>query len=278
MFNYFKLIVTIIPKFIAGALCMLNFKLFAEDLARQAGSLLKKQFNQTHKIHYKGDINIVTEADRMSEDLIVKSITRNFPDDGILSEESPAISGTGKRRWIIDPLDGTTNYAHGYPVFCVSIALESDGEIVLGVIYDPIREDLFSTVRGKGTYLNGKKLTVSSVKNLSRGLLATGFPYDIRDSRENNLDYFNVMAVNVQAIRRAGAAALDLAYLAAGRFDGFWELKLKPWDTAAGCLMVEEAGGKVSDLFGEKWNIFSPHLLATNGLIHRKMINIFHKK
>jgi len=183
--------------------------------------------------------------------LIIDSIKRNFPDHGILSEESPAITGTGKLRWIIDPLDGTTNYSHGYPVFCVSIALENEGVIVLGVIYDPMREDMFVAVRGKGAYLNNKKLKVSSVKNISRSLLATGFPYDIRESKENNLDYFNAMAVKVQAIRRAGSAALDLAYLAAGRFDGFWELKLKPWDTAAGCLMVEEAGGVISDIAGK---------------------------
>ena len=257
---------------------MMEIKSFAVDLARNAGALLKKKFNKTHKIQYKGDINLVTEADKMSENLIIKSIRREFPDHGILSEESPAVAGSGKIRWIVDPLDGTTNYAHGYPVFCVSIALENDGKVVLGVIYDPMREELFSTVRGKGVYLNGKNLSVSSIRDISRSLLATGFPYDIRESRENNLDYFSRMAVNVQAIRRAGAAALDLAYLAAGRFDGFWELKLKPWDTAAGCLMVEEAGGSVSDLAGKPWNISSPSVLASNGLIHSKMIRIFRRK
>jgi|SRR5271157_2416838 len=253
---------------------MLQWKLFAVDLARRAGVLLKEKFNQKHEIHYKGEINLVTEADKMSEDLIIAAISQKFPDHGILSEESPAIEGSGNMRWIIDPLDGTTNYAHGFPVFCVSIALESDGDVVLGVIYDPMREELFSAIRGKGAYLNDRKITVSSEKNISRSLLATGFPYDIRDSKENNLDYFNLMAMNVQAIRRAGAAALDLAYLAAGRFDGFWELKLKPWDTAAGCLMVEESGGAVSDLFGKKWDIYSPHVLASNGLIHKKMIKV----
>ena len=257
---------------------MMEIKSFAVDLARNAGALLKKKFNKTHKIQYKGDINLVTEADKMSENLIIKSIRREFPDHGILSEESPAVAGSGKIRWIVDPLDGTTNYAHGYPVFCVSIALENDGKVVLGVIYDPMREELFSTVRGKGVYLNGKNLSVSYIRDISRSLLATGFPYDIRESRENNLDYFSRMAVNVQAIRRAGAAALDLAYLAAGRFDGFWELKLKPWDTAAGCLMVEEAGGSVSDLAGKPWNISSPSVLASNGLIHSKMIRIFRRK
>ncbi|MBN1365617.1 MAG: inositol monophosphatase [Syntrophaceae bacterium] len=253
---------------------MLKMKSFAVDLALRAGALLKKKFNQTHKIHYKGKINIVTEADEMSENLIIESISQKFPDHGILSEESPAITGSGKLRWIIDPLDGTTNYAHGFPVFCVSIALQNEGVVVLGVIYDPMRNELFSAIKGKGAYLNGKKIKVSSIKDISRSLLATGFPYDIRESRVNNLDYFNLMAVNVQAIRRAGAAALDLAYLAAGRFDGFWELKLKPWDTAAGCLLVEESGGVVSDLFGGKWNIYSPNVLASNGLIHKKMMKV----
>lgn len=253
---------------------MLKLKSFAVDLARNAGVLLKKKFSQTHKIQYKGAINIVTEADKMSENLIIEAITRTFPDHGILSEESPAITGAGKLRWIIDPLDGTTNYAHGYPVFCVSIALENDGNVILGVIYDPMREDMFVAERDKGAYLNDKKIAVSSIKDLSRSLLATGFPYDIRDSKENNLDYFNLMAVKVQAIRRAGAAALDLAYLAAGRFDGFWELKLKPWDTAAGCLLVTEAGGVISDITGKKWNLQSPSLLASNALIHEQMIKV----
>jgi len=253
---------------------MLQFKSFAVDLARKSGALLKEKFSQTHKIQYKGDIDIVTEADKLSEDLIIETIKRNFPDHGILSEESPAITSAGKLRWIIDPLDGTTNYSHGYPVFCVSVALENEGTIVLGVIYDPMREDMFVAIRGEGAYLNDKKLKVSSVNNLSRSLLATGFPYDIRDSKENNLDYFNAMAINVQAIRRAGAAALDLAYLAAGRFDGFWELKLKPWDTAAGCLLVTEAGGVISDIVGNKWHLQSPSLMASNALIHEQMIKV----
>ncbi len=257
---------------------MLQWKLFAVDLARRAGVLLKEKFNQKHEIHYKGEINLVTEADKMSEDLIIAAISQKFPDHGILSEESPVITGVGKLRWIIDPLDGTTNYAHGYPVFCVSIALENEGIIVLGVIYDPMREEMFVTVRGKGAYLNDKKLTVSHIDNISKSLLATGFPYDIRESKENNLDYFNSMALNVQAIRRAGAAALDLAYLAAGRFDGFWELKLKPWDTAAGCLLVTEAGGVISDIAGSKWNLQSPSLLSSNGLIHEQMISVLSSK
>lgn len=257
---------------------MLPWKSFAVDLARKSGALLKEKFSQTHEINYKGEINLVTEADKMSEDLIIGTISRNFPDHGILSEESPAINGTGKLRWIIDPLDGTTNYAHGYPVFCVSIALENDSEVILGVVYDPMREEMFVAGRGEGAFLNHKKISVSSIKDISRSLLATGFPYDIRESKDNNLDYFNLMAINVQAIRRAGAAALDLAHLAAGRFDGFWELKLKPWDTAAGCLLVTEAGGVISDIKGKEWSLYSPDLLASNGLIHEQMIKVLSLK
>lgn len=248
---------------------------FAINLARDAGNLLKEKFNSKHEVHYKGEINLVTEADKMSEDLIIAAINSSFPDHGILSEESPAQNSQAKLRWIIDPLDGTTNYAHGYPVFCVSIALENEGVIVLGVIYDPLREDMFVAVRGSGAYLNGKKLKVSPTATLSRSLLATGFPYDIRMSKDNNLNYFNLMAVEAQAIRRAGAAALDIAYLAAGRFDGFWELKLMPWDVAAGCLMVEESGGVISDMSGGQWDISSPNVLVSNGLIHEQMISVF---
>ena len=254
---------------------MHQLKNFAVELAHKAGALLMKKFDQSIEIHYKGDINLVTEADKMSENLIIAAIRQNFPDHGILSEESPAILDGSSVRWIIDPLDGTTNYAHGYPVFCVSIALEKDGVITLGVIYDPTRRETFMAVRGDGAYLNGKKLTVSKTPDLNRSLLATGFPYDIRENKENNLNHFNMMAKEVQAIRRAGAAALDIAYVAAGRFDGFWELKLKPWDMAAGCLLLEEAGGKITDIFAEPWNLLSPNIIVSNGRIHDQMIAVF---
>lgn len=256
---------------------MQQMKDFAVDLAHKAGTLLMEKLDQSLEIHYKGDINLVTEADKMSEDLIIAAIQRSFPDHGILSEESPAILDGSSMRWIIDPLDGTTNYAHGYPVFCVSIALEKDGEIVLGVIYDPARCDTFLAVRGKGAYLNSKKIAVSKTSDLTRSLLATGFPYDIRESKENNLDNFSRMAKEAQAIRRAGSAALDIAYVAAGRFDGFWELKLKPWDTAAACLLLEEAGGKITDITDRPWNLLSPHILASNGLIHEQMIAVLQR-
>jgi myo-inositol-1(or 4)-monophosphatase len=247
---------------------------FAGNLARQAGRLLSDKLTKQNRVYYKGSIDLVTEADKMSEELILAQISRRYPDHGILSEESAAKNEQALMRWIIDPLDGTTNYAHGFPFFCVSIALEKEGTVALGVIYDPTRDDLFTATRAGGAYLNGEKLQVSSESDLSRSLLATGFPYDIRISADNNLDYFNAMAVRAQAIRRAGAAALDLAYLAAGRFDGFWELKLKPWDTAAGCLMVTEAGGVISDMAGGKWNLDSPVLVASNGLIHEQMMSV----
>jgi myo-inositol-1(or 4)-monophosphatase len=254
---------------------MTGIMAFAQDLAREAGRLLNEKLTRHNPIYYKGTINLVTEADKMSEELILAEIGRRYPDHGILSEESAAKNEQATVRWIIDPLDGTTNYAHGFPFFCVSIALEKEGVVVLGVIYDPTRDDLFFASRAGGAYLNGKKLHVSPVNDLSRSLLGTGFPYDIRVSPDNNLNFFNVMAKKAQAIRRAGAAALDLAYLAAGRFDGFWELKLKPWDTAAGSLLVEEAGGVVTDMAGGRWNLYSPGLVASNALIHEQMMDVF---
>lgn len=253
---------------------MKELKDFAVNLAQQAGGLLADKFNQPHEIQYKGEINLVTEADKMSEDLIIAAIIKSYPDHGILSEESPAYNSQAGLRWIVDPLDGTTNYAHGYPVFCVSVALEREGEIVLGVIYDPMREDLFIAERGGGAYLNGKRLNVSATATLSRSLLATGFPYDIRESADNNINHFKLMAMEAQAIRRAGSAALDIAYLACGRFDGFWELRLMPWDMAAACLMVQESGGVISNIAGDRWDIYSTDVLVSNGLIHEQMISV----
>ncbi len=250
---------------------------FARTLACEAGKLLAEKLTRHNPIFYKGTIDLVTEADRMSETFILAEISRRYPEHGILSEESAAKNEQAAMRWIIDPLDGTTNYAHGFPFFCVSIAFERDGIVELGVIYDPTRDDLFTASRAGGAWLNGKQLKVSTVNDLSRSLLATGFPYDIRVSKENNLNYFNAMAVNAQAIRRPGAAALDLAYLASGRIDGFWELKLKPWDTAAGCLMVEEAGGVISDMKGGKWDLYSLGLVGSNGLIHGQMMEVIQK-
>ena len=245
---------------------------FAESLACEAGKVLKKELPKEHRIDFKGEINIVTEVDQMSEELLLTRIRASFPEHDIMTEESAGFQCGSTYRWIIDPLDGTTNYAHGYPVFCVSIALEKAGEVICGVVYNPMTEEMFTAERQRGAFLNGRRLGVSRTEELRRSLLATGFPYDIRESEDNNINYFVGMALQAQAIRRAGSAALDLAYVAAGRFDGFWELKLSPWDTSAGWLLVTEAGGWVSNLLGQAYELASPHILATNGRIHEQMI------
>lgn len=251
-----------------------SYAALAVQTAQEAGTFLREHLHRDRHIEFKGEINLVTEADRMSEEMIASRIRAVFPDHGLVMEESPEVDTGSPFRWIIDPLDGTTNYAHRFPVFCVSIALEYAGEILLGVIYNPMMNEMFVARKGQGAMLNGERIRVSDTAAITRSLLATGFPYDIRESRENNIDYFITMAKRAQAIRRAGSAALDLAYVAAGRFDGFWELKLMPWDTAAGCLMVLEAGGRVTDLQGEPFTLDVPHMLASNGRIHEEMIGI----
>ena len=253
------------------------YREFIISVAREAGMFLKERLNDKHVIDYKGEINIVTEGDRISEEFITSSIHKRYPDHDILAEESTGTAKGSEFRWLIDPLDGTTNYAHGYPVFCVSIALEKEREVCLGVIYNPMLEEMFVAEKGKGAFLNGQRISVSSTTDLSNSLLATGFPYDIRSDKNNNINYFNGMAKRAQAIRRAGSAALDMAYIAMGRFDGFWELKLMPWDTAAGWLLICEAGGMVTDLSGSPYFLESPHVLATNGKIHQDMITILTK-
>jgi myo-inositol-1(or 4)-monophosphatase len=251
-----------------------NYRAFAVAMAKEAGAFLKARCHDTHSVHYKGEINIVTEEDRLSEDMIVSRIRKHFPDHDILTEESKGIDRGSDYRWIIDPLDGTTNYAHGYPVFCVSIALEKKGDVILGVIYNPMLRELFVAEKNKGAFLNRKRLSVSGTSALSRSLLATGFPYDIRRNADNNMNYFIGMAVKAQAIRRAGSAALDLAYVSAGRFDGFWELKLHPWDTAAASLMIREAGGTLSDISGNPYQLSSSGIVASNGHVHRAMLRL----
>ncbi len=243
-------------------------------IATQAGAVLRKNYGKTQNIHFKGEIDLVTDVDRESERMIMGFIRERYPDHSILSEESEPLKRDSAWRWIIDPLDGTTNYAHGYPFFSVSIAVEREGEILVGVVYDPLREEMFSALKGEGAYLNGRRIAVSRIDNLRRALLATGFPYDINRSDETNIDYFEAYARSAQAIRRDGSAALDLCYLACGRFDGFWELKLKPWDTAAGYLIVEEAGGKVTGLSGEPYSVYDGNVLGSNGLLHEQMIQV----
>jgi len=256
---------------------MMSYREFAISFAREAGLFLKNRFTEKHEIVYKGEIDIVTEADRMSEEMLVSAIQKKFPHHDILAEESLGTEKGSEYRWLIDPLDGTTNYAHGFPFFCVSIALERAGEIILGVIYDPMADELYEATSEGGASLNGNPISVSDTKELSRGLLATGFPYDIRTNPYNNINYFNEMALKTQAIRRAGSAALDLAYVAAGRFDGFWEIQLNPWDTAAGWLLVTEAGGCVTDFDGSNYSFHSRGILASNGKIHDAMKDVIEK-
>ncbi|MCX7974183.1 MAG: inositol monophosphatase, partial [Candidatus Aminicenantes bacterium] len=224
---------------------------------------------------YKGVVNLVTDADRRSQEMIMTRLTRAFPEHGFLAEEDGHhFSGKSDYRWLIDPLDGTTNFAHSFPIFCISIALERAGEVLIGVVYDPMRQELFRAIKGQGAWLNKRRIRVSRTNSLNRSLLATGFPYDLRESPINNLVHFENFLFRAQAIRRCGAAALDLAYVACGRFDGFWELKLNPWDIAAGSLLVTEAGGQVSDFRGQKFNLTSGEIVASNGLIHSSMIKV----
>ena len=256
---------------------METFRDLAARVARKAGQVLQKRLGRTKRIDYKGAVNLVTEMDFLSEKIIVSEIHKQHPDHGFLAEEKAREQTLSPYRWIIDPLDGTTNYAHGYPVYGVSIALERQGEIVLGVVYDPPRDELFVAQKGKGARLNGRRIRVSSVRELSRSLLATGFPYDLRDNPVNNFDHFQNFAYRVHAVRRSGSAALDLCYVAAGRFDGFWEMKLGPWDLAAGSLMVREAGGEVSDFHGRSMRLDGSYVLASNARIHGEMIKVLKK-
>ena len=253
---------------------MKSCKDIAVQAAQKAGFVLKTKIGKKRKVGYKGVVNLVTEMDILAEKIIVSEIRKHFPDHSILAEERTSTSRESAYRWVIDPLDGTTNYAHGFPIFCVSIALTKNDEPILGVVYDPTRDELFVAEKSKGARLNGRRLHASSESDLSRSLLATGFPYDIRETRINNFDHFHNFAIRAQAVRRAGSAALDLCYVAAGRFDGFWEMKLAPWDLAAGSLMVSEAGGTVTDFLGKHPGLNGKHVLATNGRIHRAMLKV----
>jgi len=250
---------------------------FAIQTARDAGRLLAERFGRNLRISNKSELDLVTESDLASERLIIDRIKTHYPRHAILAEESgaspPAGGASSEWRWIIDPLDGTTNYAHGYPCFCVSMGLEHQGRLQLGVVYDPMRDEVFSAERGEGAALNDKRIHVSSTLNLASALLCTGFPYDVRE-RSEFARHFSNFIMNAQGVRRDGAAALDLAYVAAGRFDGFWEEGLKPWDVAAGALMIEEAGGRVSNYANGPLDIFNPPILASNGLIHEQMMQV----
>lgn len=240
--------------------------------AREAGRYLLGMSRKNLRVDFKGRIDPVTEADTGAERLIIKAIRRSFPDDDILTEETADQRRSSRRRWIIDPLDGTTNFSHGFPFWCVSIAFEERGRVEAGVVYSPVLGELFTARRGQGAFLNGRRIRVSRQTRLDRSLLATGFPYDVHTSRSDNLAYFRRFIKRAQAVRRPGSAAMDLAYVACGRFDGFWEMKLKPWDMAAASLIVEEAGGRVTDFSGGGFSIYKPECLASNGRVHRTMV------
>jgi myo-inositol-1(or 4)-monophosphatase len=242
--------------------------------AEQAGGLQRERFGSTLTIDFKGEANLVTEVDRQSEKLIVETLLAAFPHDDILAEEGSNRQSGASRRWIIDPLDGTTNYAHAFPWFAVSIALERGGELVVGVVYHVMLGEMFTAVRGQGAFLNGKRLTVSKQPTLRQSLLATGFPYDPDNDEEGIFRRFAAMHHEARGVRRPGAAALDLAYVAAGRFDGFWEERLNPWDMAAGQLLVEEAGGVVTGYDGLPHRVEDHRIVASNGLIHGKMLAV----
>ena len=248
-------------------------------IAREAGALLMHHFHQHLKIEYKGDADLVTAADRAAEVLIRERIRQQWPTHDVLGEEQGLSDQGSEYRWYVDPLDGTTNFAHGFPVFCVSIALEHqalelNGERIAGVVYDPTRDELFSAERGRGAQLNGKAMQVSKTATLKESLLATGFPSRKRH-KNPNIYFYHQITLHSHGVRRAGSAALDLCNVAAGRFDGFWEFNLNPWDTAAGVLIVEEAGGKVTRFDGSPFEIDSRETVASNGLVHEALLREF---
>ena len=247
-----------------------------QSIAREAGSLLMDHFRGRVKvkIEYKGSADLVTIADRQSEALILARIRRDFPTHDVMGEEGTRIETGSDYKWYVDPLDGTTNFAHGYPVFCVSLAVEFQGQRIAGVIYDPTRDEMFTAERGSGARLNGEPLHVSKTATVDQSLVATGFPSQKRH-KNPNIYFYHHLTLRSHGVRRAGSAALDLCNVAAGRFDGFWEFNLNPWDTAAGVLIVEEAGGRVTDFSGGPFQIDSRETLASNGLVHDALIAEF---
>jgi myo-inositol-1(or 4)-monophosphatase len=255
----------------------------AAAIAIEAGLLLHDFYERGVRTEYKGDVDLVTEADRASEKLIVEKLRIAFPSHGIYGEEGTRTHLDAEYRWYVDPLDGTTNFAHGFPVFCVSLGLEhrpaglaadQDGEIVAGVIYQPVHNELFVAEKGSGAYLNGQRLHVSKIAQLQEALLATGFPSHKRHENPN-IHFYQQLTLRSHGVRRAGSAALDLAYTAAGRFDAYWEFNLNPWDTAAGVLMVTEAGGTMTGFEGQPFKLESKEVLATNGLIAKELQTFF---
>ena len=246
---------------------------YLENLARKSGEILKAGYNNEHQVGYKGEIDLVTEVDHRSEAYLLGEVQRDYPAHHIFAEESGIIQGNDEDIWYIDPLDGTVNYAHHVPIFCVSIGYAFQGRLTLGAVYDPMLDEMFTAERGQGAFLNGKRIRVSAASELKRSLLVTGFPYDTWSTKQDNFANFEKFGKLTQGVRRLGSAALDLSYVAAGRFDGFWELSLKPWDVAAGALLCEEAGAKVTNIYGAADYISMPQsILATAPGIHARML------
>lgn len=246
----------------------------AAGIAAAAGSLLRYFFERRVRFELKGDHDLVTEADRASEKLVVEQLREHFPTHAIVAEEGGGVDTGSEYRWYVDPLDGTTNFAHGYPSWNVTMALEKSGELIAGVVLDPFRGELFAAERGAGAFLNGRRMKVSAAQRVSDSLLCTGFPNHNRKTNAN-IHYFHELAMTAHGVRRAGSAGIDLAYVAAGRLDGFWEFGLSPWDMAAGILLIEEAGGVCTDMAGRPYHLKSPHLLVDNGLIHDELLSVF---
>lgn len=250
-----------------------RIKTVAVEAAREAGAILDDYARKGFRVEHKDKLNLVTDADTHSEQAIVEAIGRAFPDHEILAEERGRAGGRSDFKWVIDPLDGTTNFAHSFPAYAVSIGVEYQGRVIFGVVFDPTRQELFVGELGGSATLNDRSIRVSKATRLDKALLVTGFAYDIHTTR-CNLDHFANFAVRAQGMRRMGAAAIDLCYVAAGRLDGFWEMKLQPWDTAAGSLIVTEAGGRMSDFKGGAFSIYSAELVASNGLLHDEMVEV----
>jgi myo-inositol-1(or 4)-monophosphatase len=246
--------------------------------SKEAGTILLSFVQSGFRIEHKNPINLVTEADHAAEQRVIDCIRTRFPTHRFLAEERGRVEPSpSPYLWIIDPLDGTTNFSHGYPVYCVSVGLEYRGRGLLGVVFDPSRDELFTAVEGHGARLNGRPIHVSGTRSLDNSLLVTGFAYDIRESPRNNLDHFVKFALKVQGMRRTGSAALDLCYVAAGRFDGFWEVQLNPWDMAAGAVIVQEAGGRLTNFRGIDLSIYGQELVASNGHIHQAMLKVLNE-
>ena len=246
----------------------------AIEIAHDAGSLLRQYFERRVTFELKGAFDLVTVADRASEKLVVDRLTALYPEHGILAEEGSGHESASEYRWYVDPLDGTTNFAHGYPIYNVTLALEKAGEMILGVIFDPNRDELFSCEKGAGAYLNGRRIAVSRAAHIAECLVATGFP-SRRRHQDINVHFFYQVAMASHGVRRGGSAAIDLASVACGRLDGYWEFGLSPWDMAAGRLLVEEAGGRCTDMRGGPHSLTGPHILADNGVVHQEIVNLF---